>query len=117
MFYDRFRRPTKRWTAADWPFYKPGVNPVAASTPPRVLALAVVYLDMLDSRHPDQGAALAQLERELQSSGRNKWHRVSDCLIGLWDDRDHARIRITPAFLPLYPRRFLRCDSSGSGTR
>ncbi|MDR3639052.1 MAG: hypothetical protein P4L84_34930 [Isosphaeraceae bacterium] len=109
MLNHRYRRPPKRWNATEWPFYRPGVNPVAPETPRRVLALAVTWLNLRDSNHPAAADALVQLERALEGPGRNRWHRVSDVLVGLWDERDRpTRLRIIPAFSRLYTRRFHR---------
>jgi hypothetical protein len=105
MIYRRRPRKPRRWTAADWPFYRPGVNPVAAHTPRHVLALAVVFLEMRDTKHPREHDAQRALEYALQTEHRNKWHRVADCLIGLWDEYGLATLRITPAYSELRSRR------------
>lgn len=101
------RRPLKRWTAADWPFYRPGVNPVASDTPADVERTAAVYLARKEVGHPDTGLSYRALETLLSGDHRNRWHRVGDTLVGLWDAfSGQSEIRTTRAFSILYRRRY-----------
>lgn len=98
------RRPRKVYTAADWPFYRDGVNPVAAHTPDDVHQLALVYIDLCRHLGDEPWITRAELTEHLQAEGlRNKYHRAGDQLVGLFDRLSgHSELSVVPAFSRLF---------------
>jgi len=98
--YRYWRRPPRVWKAEDWPFYREGVNPVAADTPPEVEELARRFLALRHETTDEAWFARQALTSALQTHGlRNRYHRADDQLVGLFDRRSgHAQLHVTPAF-------------------
>lgn len=105
-------RKLARVTADDWPFYRPGVNPVAESSPASLEPAATEYCAAkaaLDSAtrvrravpaalHDGLATCRVALEIALAAYGRNKWHRSGDDLVGLWDRNGYSYLETAPAF-------------------
>ncbi len=100
------RRRQPRYTAADWPFWRPGSNPVASETPSEVLRIGRLYFAgrCLHEGRPQWTHDRPLIEViEASPGARNKYHRAGDWLFGLFD-HGRSTLSVIPAFSRLYSR-------------